>query len=77
MKFEYIVVYENSLLSSFLGIVKSRSGVTVGLQNVFLFSSIQSTRSYNSTLVRARKLILSIYVHRIILYKIHEYRHAC
>ena len=41
--------------------------VTVGLQNISPFTKIQTVRSYNSTLVQARKLILSMHVHRILI----------
>ena len=50
--------------------------VTVGLQKFSPFTTIQTVRSYNSTLVQARKLILSNYVHLILAYKLYEYRHA-
>ena len=43
--------------------------VTVGLQRFTTFTTIQTVRSYNSTLVQARKLQLSVYVHLILLYK--------
>ena len=77
MKLEYIVVYENS--SEEFDIVHHRIKVkvTVGLQKFFYpFTTILTVRSYNSTLVQARKLILSMYVHLIVLYKIYEYRQA-
>ena len=71
---EYIVVYENS--SDELGIEHHQIKVTVGLQKCSLFTTIQTVRSYNSTLVQARKLILSMHVHLIVIYKIYEYRQA-
>ena len=76
MKLEYIVVYENS--SEKFDIVHHRIKVkvTVGLQKFSPFTTILTVRSYNSTLVQARKLILSMYVHLIVLYKIYEYRQA-
>ena len=40
------------------------------------FTTIQTVRSYSSTLVQARNLILSIYLHLILIYKIYECRHA-
>ena len=43
--------------------------VTVGLQRFTTFTTIQTVRSYNSTLVQARKLLLSMYVHLILLFK--------
>ena len=50
--------------------------VTVGLQKFSPFTTIPTVSSYNSTLVQARKLILSLHVHLIVIYKIYEYRHA-
>ena len=79
MKLEYIVVYDNSR-SDKLYIVHCRFKVkvTVGLPNFLLFTVIQTVRSNNLhvTLVQARKLILSMVVHLITMYKIYEYRHA-
>ena len=48
--------------------------VTVNLFSSF--TAIQTVRSYNSTLTQARKLILSMYVQLILIYKIYEYHHA-
>ena len=45
--------------------------VTVGLQNFSPFTTIQSVRSHNAPLVQARKLILSMYDHLILIYKIY------
>ena len=45
--------------------------VTVGLQNFSPFTTIQSVRSHNATLAQARKLILSMYDHLILIYKIY------
>ena len=61
MKLDYIVVYENS---------------SHKFDMFSPFTTIQTVRSYNSTLVEARKLILSICVHLIVIYNIYEYRHA-
>ena len=76
MKLEYIVVYENS--SDEFGIEHPRIkvNVTVGLQKFSPFTTKQTVRSYNSTLVQARKLILSMYVYLRVIYKINKYRHA-
>ena len=74
MKLEYIVVYENN--SDEFDIEHHRIKVKVGLPKFSPFTTIQTVRSYNSTLVQARKLILSMYVHPILIYKIYEYRHA-
>ena len=40
------------------------------------FTTKQTVRSYYLTLVQARKLILSMYVHLIVKYNIYEYCHA-
>ena len=64
MKFKYIVVYENNLDKFDIGHYRIKVKVTVTVT----FTTIQSVRSYNSTLVRDRKLIFSVYVHRIIIY---------
>ena len=72
-KLKYIVVYENSSDEFDIELHLIKVQVTVGLQK---FSTIQTVRSYNSTLVQARKLILSIWVHRIVIQKIYECRHA-
>ena len=50
--------------------------VTVGVQNFSPFTTIQTVRSYSSTLVQARNLILNIYLHLIQIYKIYECHHA-
>ena len=39
-------------------------------------NSLQTVRSYSSTLEQARDLILSMYLHLILIYKIYEVRHA-
>ena len=41
--------------------------VTLGLQKFSPFTTIQTVRSYNSTLVPATKLILSLFVHLILI----------
>ena len=56
---KYIVVYENN--SDKFDIGHCRTKVVV--------MAIQTVRSHNSTLVQARKLILSVYVYLIIIYK--------
>ena len=62
--------------SSILSLVGSRSKVTVGVQKFSPFTTIQTVRSYSSTLVQARNFILSMYLHLILIYKIYECRHA-
>ena len=76
MKLEYVVVYENSSEGLDIEHHGIKVKVTVGLQKFSPFTTIQIVRSYNSTLVQARKLILSMCVHLIVIYKIYEYRHA-
>ena len=67
MKLKYIVVYENSSDEFDTEHHRIKVKVTVGLQK---FTTIQTVRSYNSTLVQARKLILSMKVHLIVIYKL-------
>ena len=76
MKLEYIVLYENSWDEFDIKPHRIKVKVTVGIQKFSPFITIQTVRSYNSTLVQARKLILSMYVHLKVIYKIYEYRHA-
>ena len=71
---EYIVVYENS--SNEFDIELHWVKVTVGVQKFSPFTTIQTVRSYSSALVQARNLILSIYLHLILIYKIYECRHG-
>ena len=59
-----------AITSLILGIIGS------GVQTVFSFTAIQIVRSYDLTLVQARKPILSIYVHLILIHKIYENRHV-
>ena len=76
MKSEYIVVYENSSDEFDIELHRIKVKVTVGVQKFSPFTTIQTVRSYSSTLVQARNLILSIYLHLILIYKIYECRHA-
>ena len=76
MKLEYLVVYKNISDEFDIEPRRIKVKVTVDLQMFFLFTTIQTVRSYNSTLVQARKLILSMYVQLIVIYKIYKYRHA-
>ena len=75
-KSEYIVVYENSSDEFDIELHWIKVKVTVGVQKFSPFTTIQTVRSYSSTLVQARNLILSIYLHLILIYKIYECRHA-
>ena len=75
-KSEYIVAYENSSDEFDIELHLIKVKVTVGVQKFSPFTTIQTVRSYSSTLVQARNLILSIYLHLILIYKIYECRHA-
>ena len=75
-KSEYIVVYENSSDEFDIELHRIKVKVTVGVQKFSPFTTIQTIKSYSSTLVQARNLILSIYLHLILIYKINECRHA-
>ena len=76
MKLEYIVIYENSSDEFDIEHCQIKVKVTIGVQKFFPFTTIQTVRSYNSTLVQDRKPILSVYVHLILKYQIFEYRHT-
>ena len=75
-KSEYIVVYENSSDEFDIELHRIKVKVTVGVQTFSPFTTIQTVRSYSSTLVQAWNLILSIYLQLILIYKIYECRHA-
>ena len=75
-KLEYIVVYENSWNEFDIELRRIKVKVTVDVQIFSPFTTIQTVRSYSSTLVQAGNLILSMYLHLILIYKIYEYRHA-
>ena len=70
-KSEYIVVYANSSDEFDIELRWIKVKVTVDVQKFSPFTTIQTVRSYSSTLVQARKLILSMYVHLILIYKIY------
>ena len=65
MKLQYIVGYENSSEKFDIDHCQIKVKVTVDLQKFSPFTTIQTVRSYNSTLSQAtcRKFILSMYVH--------------
>ena len=75
-KLEYIVEYENSSDEFDIQLRRIKVKVTVGVQKCSPFTTIQTVRSYSSTLVQATNLILSMYLHLILIYKIYECRHA-
>ena len=66
----YIVVYENSSDEFDIELYRIKVKVTVGVQKFSPFTTMQTVRSYSSTLVQARNLILSIYLHLILIYKL-------
>ena len=75
-KSEYIILYENSSDEFDIELHQIKVKVTVGVQKFSPFTTIQTVRSYSLTLVQARNLILSTYLHLILIYKIDECRHA-
>ena len=75
-KLEYIVEYENSSDEYDIELRQIKVKVTVGVHKFFPFTTIQTVRSYSSTVVQARNLILSMYLHLILIYKIYKCRHA-
>ena len=75
-KLEYIVIYENSSDEFDIQFRRIKVKVTVGVQKFSPFTTIQTVRSYSSTLVQVRNLILSMYLQLILVYKINECRHA-
>ena len=75
-KLEYIVEYENSSDEFDIELHRMKVKVTVGVQKFSPFTTKQTVRSYSSTLVQARNLILSMYLHLILIYKIYKCRHA-
>ena len=75
-KLEYIVEYGNSSEEFDIELRRIKVKVTVGVQKFSPFTTIQTVRSYSSTLVQARNHILSTYLHLILIYKIYKCRHA-
>ena len=75
-KSEYIEVYENNSDEFDIELRRIKVKVTVGVQKFSPFATIQTVTSYSSTLAQARNLILSMYLHLILIYKIYECRHA-
>ena len=61
-----------------IGHCRTKVKVMMQLQNFSPIIAIQTVRSHNSTLVQAnvRKLILSMFLHLILIYNIYEYRQA-
>ena len=75
-KSEYTVVYENSSDEFDIELRRIKVKVNVGVQKFSPFTTIQTVRSYSSTLAQARNLILGMYLHLILIYKIYGCRHA-
>ena len=68
MKLDYTLVYDNSSAKFDTG--HSLIKVKVTVINLSPFNAIQTFRSNNTFLVPASKLILSMHIHLIIMYKI-------
>ena len=66
-KSECIVVYENSSDEFDIELHWIKVKVTVGVQTFSPLTTIQTVSSYSSTLVQARNLILTIYLHLILI----------
>ena len=71
-----VCVCENSSDEFDIELCRIKVKVTVGVQKFSPFTTIQTVRSYSSTLVQIRNLIFSMYVHLILKYKFYECRHA-
>ena len=76
MKLEYIVVYENSSDEFDIELRRIKVKVTVDIQNCPHWKTVQTVRPYISSLVEARNLILSMYVHLVLIYQIYECHHV-
>ena len=76
MKLEYIVVYENSWDKFGIEHCRMKVKVTVGLKNFQHLSQYKLSGPISQLCAQAWKLILSMYVHLIIVCEILEYCHA-
>ena len=76
MKLEYIVVYENSSDEFNIEHHLIKVNFTVGLQKFPHLPQYKLSGPLNQILVQARKLILGMHVHLIVIYKIYEYHNA-
>ena len=72
-KLEYIVVYEISSDEFDIEFRQIKVKVTVGVKIFFPYTTIQTVRSYSSSLVQARNLTLSKYVHLVLCQKPREF----
>ena len=79
LKFEYIVGCEKCSDEFDIEHCPIKVKVTVcnlTVCNFFPFTTIQTVKCYISALEQDRKLLLSMFVHLILMYNIYEYRHA-
>ena len=74
--FENIVVYENSSDEFDIELRRIKVKVTVGVQKCSPFTTIQTSGPIVQVWYKLRNLILSMYVHLVLIYKIYECRHA-
>ena len=70
------IVYQKSSDEFNIRLRRIKVKVSVGVQIVSHFTTIQTVRSYSSRLVQARNLILSKYVYLVPIYKSYGCRHA-
>ena len=68
--------YENSSDEFDIELHRIKVKVTIGIQKFSKFTTMQSVKSYSSSFIQARNLILSMYVHLVLVYKIYECCHA-
>ena len=76
MKLEYIVVYENSSDKFDIELCRINFKVTVGILIFPHLPQYKLSGPIVQLFLQARNLILSIYVHLILIYKINECHHA-
>ena len=70
------MVYKNISDKFDIGHCRTKVKVTVRLRNLSPFTTIQTVRYHNSTLVQAGMLILSMYVYLKLIYNIYDYCNA-
>ena len=76
MKLKNIIVYKNISDKFDIGHRWTKVKVMARLSNFSPSTAIQTIRYHNLTLVQATKLILSMYVYLILIYKFYKQRHA-
>ena len=64
-KSEHIVVYEKSSEEFDIELHRIKVKVTVGVKKFFSFTTIQTVRSYSSTLAQASSCVLLVFINRI------------